>query len=59
MTNRAALFRRVDVGDGAVMFVPEPAPPGNTLEWQMRYGDAEGYRMQAATLIESFGSVSV
>ena len=55
-TRPAPLFRRVDVGDGAVMFVPEPSPPDSQerIAWTLRYGDADSVRHQTATLMESF-----
>jgi hypothetical protein len=39
----------VDVGDGAQMTCPTGA-----LEWRLRYGDAHGARMVAASAVDSF-----
>jgi len=49
------LFKRVDVGGGAVMFIPaSDVCDAESINWHLRYGDAEQVRMQAATLLDSF-----
>ena len=46
---------RVDCGDGAVMFLADPAAePDGGAEWQMRYGDPESVRFGVAAILSSY-----
>lgn len=49
------IYRYVDVGDDAVMLIPERASfKDGGPEWIARYGDIVAYRYIIASLIESY-----
>ena len=52
---KSKLTITVDVGDGAVMTLPNPAAYiDGGLEWQLRYGNAVAVRFIAANLVSSY-----